>query len=96
MKYKIITTKDFDKRFDKLAKRNLQLAKQVIDTLSTIEKDPFYNGLKSHKVESKVYGEVYSSRITGDIRILWDFVETKPIILALTIGGHSGKNSVYK
>jgi len=40
-------------------------------------------------------GKVYSSRVTGDIRILWEFVNEKEVSFANT-GRHSGFSSIYK
>lgn len=95
MNYEIITTKSFIKSFDKLAKRNNSLANKIIDTLEQMGIDPFYQGLRTHKVQSKNYGIAYSSRVTGDIRIIWDFKKGSPVILALTVGSHTRKISVY-
>jgi mRNA-degrading endonuclease YafQ of YafQ-DinJ toxin-antitoxin module len=40
---------------------------------------------------------VYSSSISGDLRIIWEFSENEiNIIDLLDIGGHSGSKSVYK
>ncbi len=95
MNYEVITTKGFIKSFGKLAKKNKSLANKIISVLEQMGDDPFYQGLRTHKVQSKNYGIAYSSRVTGDIRIIWDFKKGSPIILALTVGSHSGKSSIY-
>ena len=41
-------------------------------------------------------GKVYSSFISGDIRIIWEFSNGSLHILVLNIGGHSGTNNVYR
>ncbi len=40
------------------------------------------------------YGEVFSSRVNGNLRIIWIFWTTGKVVL--DIGGHSGKNKVYR
>jgi len=41
------------------------------------------------KVNISVLGEVCSSRITGDIRLIWEYNQENEIeIILLTIGGH--------
>ena len=65
---------------------------QVIDRLSY---NPFYPSLKTHSVDIASLGKVYSSRVTGDIRIVWAFKEDLIIVL-YRVGGHSGGSNVYK
>jgi len=39
----------------------------------------------------------YSSRLTNDLRIIWNFENGKTKVLdVFDIGGHSGKSKVYK
>ncbi len=57
--------------------------------------DPYYPSLKTHKVDITNFGVVYSSRVTGDIRIVWKYLNRDTIVI-LTTGGHDGKSSVYK
>lgn len=94
-KYKFKTTERFDKDLEKLLKRQRSLEVRVIEALVLLKRDPFYKSLRTHKVNTRSYGIRYSSRVTGDIRIIWDFFEGKTIIIAITIGGHSGKRGVY-
>jgi mRNA-degrading endonuclease YafQ of YafQ-DinJ toxin-antitoxin module len=63
--------------------------------LYKILKDPFYKGLKTHKVNSSKWGEIYSSRITKDLRVLWDFSQNELIIIIVDIGGHEGSKAAY-
>jgi len=95
MKYRVSTTKNFEKIFQKLTKKNNQCADRIISVLEQLENDPFYKGLYTHKVRSKNYGIAFSSRVTGNIRIIWSFIEGNTVILALTVGGHSGGRAVY-
>lgn len=62
-----------------------------------METDPKAPSLKSHMVNSSRHGKRWSSRVTGDLRIIWDFNKDKINILdILDLGGHSGKNKVYR
>lgn len=80
----------------KIFLKNPQISKKVQHTLEIIKQDPFYNSLNSHKVCTLKYGISYSARVTGDLRILWDYSQNEVQVLdILDIGGHSGKNKVY-
>ena len=96
MKYwQLETTSHFRKKYSKLTKNNSKLIKQVEKTLLQLAENPKHKGLKSHKIKSSNFGEVISSRVSGDIRIIWKSVDEKLVLLLLDIGGHSGTNSVY-
>jgi mRNA-degrading endonuclease YafQ of YafQ-DinJ toxin-antitoxin module len=85
---------NFDKKFKKLVKSNKALKKEIFKSLETLSSDPFYSSLRTHKVFHRVYGLSFSSRITGDIRIIWDFDDNNTmVIIALDIGGH---DDVYR
>ena len=94
--YELQTTSNFRKKYKKLVEKNKKLQSFVQKTLDLLRLNPKYKSLKTHKVFLSQYGEVYSSFVTGDIRIIWLQVENKLIILLLDIGGHSGSKSVYK
>lgn len=94
--YKIRFTKSFIKKLEKLIKRNPTLGNIIDKVFKQISLDPFLPSLKTHKVDAKDYGLVYSSRITGDLRLIWSFIDKNTLLIALDIGGHSGKNKVYK
>ncbi len=65
---------------------------KVSKTLTSISKDPMNPSLRSHKV-----GNYWSSRVTGDIRIIWEYGNDDKVnvIEILDVGGHSGSNKVY-
>lgn len=95
--YRLILHKNFERKFEKLTKNNKVLKTKVISTLEKISQEPFATGLRTHKVNTRNFGHKFSSRVIGDLRIIWDFGEDdEVVILILTIGGHSGKNKVYK
>jgi mRNA-degrading endonuclease YafQ of YafQ-DinJ toxin-antitoxin module len=56
----------FVKDFDKKIKKNKLLEKSIQKTFDIIEINPFYPSLHTHKVDTKNYTGVFSSRITGD------------------------------
>jgi mRNA-degrading endonuclease YafQ of YafQ-DinJ toxin-antitoxin module len=87
----------FLKKAKKLIKKNLNLAKEVDKCIQKLQRDPRDPSLKSHKVQTSDFDIVYSSRVNGDLRIIWNYSENEIFVLdLLDIGGHSGKNKVYK
>lgn len=96
MSYQLSPTPYFKKKYQKLIKNNSDLKSKIILTFEYLKVNPFLPNLKTHKVNSKVKKGVFSSRISGDIRIIWEFSETKIEVLdLLDIGGHSGSKGVY-
>lgn len=80
-----------------LIKKDRTLEKRINKTLTFLQEDPLYPSLKSHKVNTPDYGLGWSSRVTGDIRIIWDYDSSERLlIILLDIGGHSGSQKVYK
>ncbi len=94
--YELQTTSNFRKKYKKLAEKNKKLQSAVEKTLELLRSNPKYKALKTHKIFLSQYGEVYSSFVTGDIRVIWMQIENKLVVLLLDIGGHSGSKSVYK
>ncbi len=93
--FKVELSQSFLKKRAKLVKGNPSLAVRYEKFFRSFMLDPYYPSLKTHKVEITNFGLVYSSRVTGDIRILWKSIGNNSIII-LTTGGHEGKSSVYK
>jgi len=95
--YKLRVTSSYKNTFDKLARNDETLKKRVMVTLLKLAENPKHPSLHSHKVNTIAYGQRWSSSVTGDIRIIWDYdTEDRLIILLLDIGGHSGTHKVYK
>lgn len=95
--FRLIQTKPFLKAYQKLISGNLMLEKKIEKTLEALSEDPYQLNLHTHKVNISEIGIVHSSRVTGDLRILWEFLKKDEVlILLLKLGGHSGKHSVYK
>ncbi len=95
--FTLIFTKDFDETYISLCKENKGLEKKIRKALHLLEQDPMYPSLKTHKAISKNFGEKWSSWVTGDTRIIWDYdSKNRLVIILLTIGRHSGTHKVYK
>jgi mRNA-degrading endonuclease YafQ of YafQ-DinJ toxin-antitoxin module len=89
-------------KLSKLLKNNSKLKEKVKNIVLDLSNNPFDISLKSHKVDAVVAQNVWSSSITGDVRIIWHFIQDEngmnqvQIIELLDIGGHSGGKRVYK
>lgn len=95
--YTVVPTHYFTKPFKKLVKKVPYLRNAIISVIKLLSDKPFDTVLKTHKVDSRLYKNVYSSRVTGDIRIIWQFGKDGEMhILLLEIGGHSGAGKVYR
>ena len=87
----------FAPTYKALIKDNQELEKRAEKALKLLKNDPFYPSLQSHKVNTRNFGEKWSSWITSDLRIIWDFAaEKKQIILLFAITKHSGSYREYK
>lgn len=89
-KYSINFTSQFLRKFKKLSKKDRLIVKNTRNVLHQLAIDPFQPNLHTHK-----YKKDYSTRVTGDIRIIWNFTGDNEITL-YNFGGHEGKVSVYK
>lgn len=94
--YSIEPTKRFRASYKKIVRKDKKMSKRIQKVVDLLQFNPYYPSLKTHKVQTRSYGERYSSWITGDTRLIWDYDENnRLILLLLDIGGHSGKNRVY-
>lgn len=95
--FDLLTTNNYDETYANVTKRDKILQKRVQKALRFLRHDPFYPSLKSHRVSTRNFGERWSSWITGDLRIIWDFdKEQRLTILLLAITEHSGTHREYK
>ena len=94
--YEIRETKHYQRIYKKLVKKDRSLAKKIENTIIKLSENPFEKSLKSHQANTQLFGKKWSSKITGNLRLIWDFIEGKTVILALTLGGHEGKDKIYK
>ncbi len=94
--YLIKQSKVFKKSVDKLIKQRRIFLDKINNVVFKLSLDPFHQSLKTHKVNTRTLGLRYSSRVDGDLRIIWSFDEDNNLIIhLLDIGGHSGSKSVY-
>lgn len=95
--FRLIQTKPFAKAYQQLVAKNRILRTKVDSVLEALSEDPHQPKLRTHKVNLSEVGVVYSSRITGDLRVLWEYQKNSEVlILLLKLGGHSGQRGVYK
>lgn len=95
--FNFIATDPFKKSRAKIVENDKQLQKRLKTTLHKLATNPLQPSLRSHKVNTPHHGLRWSSWVTGDIRIIWDYDSSERlIIILLDIGGHSGSQKVYK
>jgi len=89
-KYLLRSTTHFGRKYKRIVKRNSKLADRLDGVLNKLTIDPFAQSLRSHQISShEHWGTVWSSRVTGDIRVLWAIdVDNNMRIILITIGGH--------
>jgi mRNA-degrading endonuclease YafQ of YafQ-DinJ toxin-antitoxin module len=73
-------SKYFQKQYKKLIKNNKTLEGRIDVALTKLLENPEN---VSHKV-----GDYWSCRVTGDIRIIWEYKNEELVLLLLKIGGH--------
>ena len=82
---------------EKIAGDNETLNKRIKVTLQKLALNPAHPSLQSHKVNTRNYGIRWSSWVTGDFRIIWDYDgEQRLVLIVLDIGTHSGADKLYK
>ena len=92
--YILEPTSRFERALKRLTKRNPDLEATITEILIKLQQSPRDPALRSHKVRDDEGQPAYSSRVTGDLRVIWRYKSSNGIIL-LNIGGHSGGNKVY-
>ena len=93
MGYTIRISQEASRDIRRYKKKSPKVYIRILKVLDIMLEKPFSNGLKTHQVTTSKYGGAYSTRVTGDIRILWELQKKDIDIIA--IGGHSGKYTVY-
>ena len=93
--FSINYTSKYEREFRKISKKDKNLARKILVVSDLLSLDPYSPKLETHIVNTSYGARTYTSRVSGDIRILWRF-EDGNIILLLTVGGHSGSSKVYK
>ncbi|MDE6543468.1 MAG: type II toxin-antitoxin system YafQ family toxin [Muribaculaceae bacterium] len=88
MKYRIDTTRNFDKALKKCIKRGLDMSrfKEVIDLLSTTGTLPAK--YRPHKLVGK-YAGAWECHITPDWLLVWEQYDDELLLLLIDTGSHS-------
>lgn len=87
----------FNPTYSAIVKGDPEKEKRTRKALNFLRQAPFYPSLKSHKVNTRSFGERWSSWISGDLRIIWDFdPEEKMRIIIFAIVTHTGTHREYK
>ncbi len=95
--YELRFASTFTPCYKAIIKGHKEFEKRTEKALRLLKNDPFYPSLKSHKVHTRNFGQKWSSFVTRDVRIIWDFDETKKhILILLAITRHSGSHREYK
>ena len=94
MKYTLVILQKAKRDIKRYKKKDHKVVEKIENTLLELSNNPFKRSLRTHKVKTRESGIAYSTHVTADLRVIWKFEKDK-IILILTIGGHSGKRSVY-
>jgi mRNA-degrading endonuclease RelE of RelBE toxin-antitoxin system len=86
-KYDVRYTKRFEKEVEKLSSQDRRL---VFETVRIIESNPYYQSLRTKKIEGqkKNSKDLFESRVNRDIRLFWCFDDEK-LIFMLRVGHHN-------
>ncbi len=95
-RYRLEIAPLFDRRFRKFAKKDMVLKNKVSKVLCKLISNPFDYSLRTHTVSTKRLKHVYSSRVSGDLRVIWGFNKAENHVISIyDLGGHEGSNKVY-
>ena len=90
MTYHFIASPQFERKA-KRYRSNPRVQARLEKALKQLVKDPFEPKLKTHKLSGNLEG-TYACRVDRDLRILFEFVETREnetkLIHLLTLGSH--------
>lgn len=93
----LIFTKNFEETYTKIIKGNPEIEQKIRKALHFLQQDPHYPSLKTHRTNTQNHGEKWSSWVTGDIRMIWDYdTKERLVIILLDLGRHSGSQKAYK
>ena len=86
----------FARKFKKLVQPGSALAVRFERTLTLLAQNPAAPSLRTHKVDLAGV-KVYSSSVTGDLRVIWRYADgVLDVIDLLDVGGHEGSRGVYR
>jgi mRNA-degrading endonuclease YafQ of YafQ-DinJ toxin-antitoxin module len=91
MTYRLIFTKDYEKRAQRFLKKHANLLNQYRKTLELLELNPSHPSLRLHKLEGRLR-ELHSVSINRSYRIVLHFLISGADIILIDVGDH---DSVY-
>lgn len=95
--YKIRFLDHADKKLRKLIKKHRITQNYLEAKLKEFAINPVLPMFRTHKVNTRGFGKKFSSRLDGDLRLIWDYdSENNLVIYIFDIGGHSGGSKVYQ
>lgn len=97
MTYTLLYKPRFIRRLHKLVAADRSLRSRVEKTLGQLEKNPMHPGLRTHKITRITGDSAFTARVTGNLRIIWEFNGQHAHMLdILDMGGHEGSKKVYR
>ncbi len=85
MKFKLYTTKTFERKLKQFLKKHPELEKEIEEKLDLLIENPYHPVLKTHRLKGKLKNE-FAFHLTYEYRIL--FVLEKDKIYLTNIGSH--------
>ena len=95
-RFKIEFSEQFWISYKKLTKGDANLGKRIHKAVELLAQNPKHPSLNSHAVTDRNGNAVWSSWVTGDVRIIWIYDEqTKSLVVIINTGKHSGSSQIY-
>lgn len=87
--YQFIWESSFKRAYKKLVKNNFVLKSKIVASLELLAKDPYYPGLKTHKLHGNL-SHLLSAYVDYDYRIIFSVqtIDNVPSIVLVDIGTH--------
>lgn len=85
--YTIDQTETFERTAQKFFKKHRELLSRFTDFIDTIQKDPFFPALKTHKLKGEL-SHYYACRLTYEYRVVLTIIITDEKIILMDIGSH--------
>lgn len=85
--YSLVWTDYFSRKTGKFLKKHPEIVEKFQDTILLIEKDPFDNSLRTHKLKGRL-AEFYAVSVSRSYRIVLDIQIMEKNVILLNIGIH--------
>ncbi|MBU5613591.1 type II toxin-antitoxin system RelE/ParE family toxin [Geomonas azotofigens] len=87
MKYRLVFTKQYEKRARRFLKLHPELEPAYLKTLKLLQANPFHPSLRLHRLTGRLSG-LHSISITLSYRITMEFLVVDEQITPVNIGDH--------